>query len=261
MAKKIKSAKLQEEEEEQKGKQSINNIYEEKEDDGLMSINMALEKEQAQSYNNEDENLDDMKDSTEESLMEEETQEEETIVEEIVEEEDSNTIVEKKLQQADEDGASKGYNIPVAQAGRDTNKDKDPIAGEDLGIQEDDFLLSRKVSKEDLFAHNQMQDEELLGSTENKPKDFMNVFNRGPSSKNTPKVDTTNDIENNAMVQKEVAAVQLLRNFHSKDSTEKANTENILSELKIDTDLIKEIEEDKSAYKNDNLIDIIKNLL
>ena len=45
MAKKTKSAKILEEEEEQKGKQSINNIFEEREDDGLMSVNMALEKE------------------------------------------------------------------------------------------------------------------------------------------------------------------------------------------------------------------------
>ena len=259
MAKKTKSAKILEEEEEQKGKQSINNIYEEREDGGLMSVNMALEKEQAESYN-EDDDTDYMDDPTEEPVMEEAT-EEAPLMEEVAQEEETEIIAEAKFQLADEEGASKGFNIPAAKAERDPNKDKDPIEGEDLGLQEDDFLLSRKVSKEDLFIHNQMQDEALLGSTESKPKDFMNVFNRGPSTKNTPKVDTTNDIENNALVQKEVAAKQLLRNFHSRDSTEKANTENILSELKIDTELIKEIEEDKSAYKNDNLIDIIKNLL
>ncbi|MCH2023406.1 MAG: hypothetical protein MK207_13100 [Saprospiraceae bacterium] len=260
MAKKIKSAKLQEEEEEQKGKQSINNIYEEREDDGLMSINMALEKEKAEAYN-EEEDSDYMNDPTEGNIIEDQTKEEDPLNEEMTEEEEFEKNAQLKLQKADEEGASKGYNIPVAQAQRDPKKDKDPIEGEDLGLQEDDFLLSRKVSKEDLYLHNQMQDEELLGSTESKPKDFMDVFNRGPSTNNSPKVDTTKDIENNAMVQKEVAAKQLLRNFHSSDSTEKANTENILSELKIDTELIKEIEEDKSAYKNDNLIDIIKNLL
>ena len=125
----------------------------------------------------------------------------------------------------------------------------------------DRFLLSRKVSKEDLEIHNKMNDEALLGSNERKPKDFMNVFSRGPSTKEQPKVDTSVSIENNALIQKEVAAKQLLRNYHSKDNKEKDNTNNILIELKLDEEIIKEIKEDKKAYQNDNLIDIIKQLM
>ena len=35
-------------------------------------------------------------------------------------------------------------------------KDKDPIEGEDLGLDENDFLLSRKVSLKDLEVHNKL---------------------------------------------------------------------------------------------------------
>jgi hypothetical protein len=234
MAKKNRASKMYEEEEEQKGKLSINNLFAEKEDDDLMSINMALEKEKEKTNSTE-----------EKDRLAQETED----------------LEKEQREKAETEAASKGVKVPEPQAKRDPKKDKDPIEGKDLGLTENDFLLSRKVTIEDLDIHNQMNQEALLGSNVRKPKDFMNVFSRGPSSKDSPKVDTMYDIENNQVVQNKVAAKQLLRNYHSKDSTEKSNTLNIFSELNLDKEILKDIKADKNAYKNDNLIDIIKELL
>ncbi len=234
MAKKTRASKIHKEEEEYKDKLSINNVFDEKEDDDLMSINLALEKE---------------KEETRSAALEEELDDETEVIEEEV---------QKK---ADAEGANKGIQVPKAKAKRDPKKDKDPIEGEDLGLDENDFLLSRKVTKQDLEIHNKLNSEELLGSNVRKPRDFKNIFSRGPSSIETPKVDTMYDIENNQLVQNEVAATQLLRNYHSKDNKEKSNTTNILKELNVEEDILKEIKENKKAFQDQNLIDIIKELL
>jgi hypothetical protein len=263
MAKRIKAPKIKKRKAEEESKISINNEFDEKEDEGMMSVNMAMEKENDISEE-DDQDIIEAYHEEEVSMMEEE--EEETLTEDTKEEEEEPEeetidLAEIKQKKAEEEGKSQGIKIPVAKANRDPKKDKDPIEGEDLGLVENDFLLSRKVSKEDLEIHNKMSDEALLGSNERKPKDFMNVFSRGPSTKEQPKVDTSVSIENNALIQKEVAAKQLLRNYHSKDNKEKDNTNNILTELKLDEEIIKEIKEDKKAYQNENLIEILKELL
>lgn len=234
MAKKSRASKVHEEEEEQMDKLSINNVFEDKESEELMSINMALEQEKEQTNDSD------------------EVQEIDHTAEEIA---------EQQQKKADEEAANKGITIPPAKAQRDPKKDKDPIEGEDLGVDENDFLLSRKVTEKDLEIHNKLNKEQLLGSNVRKPRDFMEVFRRGPSSKETPKIDTMYSIENNQLIQKEVAATQLLRNYHSKDNKEKNNMHHLLLELNLEEDLIKEIKEDKNAYKNQNLIDVIKEMI
>lgn len=274
MAKRIKASKLKKEEEEENLKTSINNVYEAKEEDEAVSVNNALEEEEAANELDEAAILEaymaDETEATEEEEtatmeMEEEAMKTEEIVEEETMEEETEVIevdpIEIKQKIAEETAKSQGLNLPAAEQKRDPKKDKDPIEGEDLGLVENDFLLSRKVSKEDFDLHANVNEEALLGSNERKPKDFLNVFQRGPSTKNQPKVDTSADIENNAVVQKEIAAKQVLRNYHSNDSSEKGNALNIFKELKLDKDIIKEIKEDKRAHQNQNLIEIIRELL
>jgi len=241
MAKKKRASKMYEEEEKQKGKLSINNLFAEKEDDDLMSINMALEKEKEEKSHTEE-------DQDHESH-------EDRLAQEI------ETLEQEQLEKAEVEAASKGVKVPEPQARRDPKKDKDPIEGKDLGLTENDFLLSRKVTIKDLEVHNEMNQEALLGSNVRKPKDFLSVFSRGPSSKDNPKVDTMYDIENNQVVQNHVAAKQLLHNYHSKDSTERANTLNIFLELNLDKEVLKEIKADQNAHKNKDLIETIKRLL
>jgi hypothetical protein len=234
MAKK-RAKKIYDEEEETLKKQSINGVSKDKEQDELMGINAALEQETSNSeYSSEEE----------EALRVEQEQ-----------------LLKKQQEDAETEAASKGVTIPKATAVRDPKKSQDPLEGEDLGLEEDDFLLARKVTKEDLEAHNEVNEEGLLGSNIRKPRDFVSVFSRGPSTNKTPKIDSSVQILNNKDLQKEVAAVQLLHNYHSKDNKEKSNALQVFKELYLDDDIIKEIADDNKAYEDDDLIQIITSRL
>lgn len=232
---KQRAKKIYDEEEETLKKQSINGVSKDKEQDELMGINAALEQETSNSeYSSEEE----------EALKAEQEQ-----------------LLKEQQEDAEKEAASKGVTIPKATAVRDPKKSQDPLEGEDLGLEEDDFLLARKVTKEDLEAHNEVNEEGLLGSNIRKPRDFVSVFSRGPSTNKTPKIDSSVQILNNKDLQKEVAAVQLLHNYHSKDNKEKSNALQVFKELYLDDDIIKEIAEDNKAYEDDDLIQIITSRL
>lgn len=262
MAKRIKASKQKKEAEAEENKISINNIYESREADEVVSVNNQLEQETSNESMDEAEMIEayhleekEFESSSETALLNTKNETpEETTAKEV-------DPMELNQQLAEENAKKQGLNLPAPQQKRDPKKDKDPIEGEDLGLQENDFLLSRKVNQSDLEMHASVNEEALLGSNERKPKDFLNVFRRGPSTKEQPKVDTTAAIENNAIVQKEVAAKQLLRNYHSKDNTEKNNALNIFKELKLTEEMIQEIKEDRGAHKNQNLIETIRELL
>lgn len=198
---------------------------------------------------------------------EEEEQQKMSINRALEKEKETNQLDKKEESTAEQaakvekENLAKGIKIPSAEALRDPQKDKSPIEGEDLGLQENDFLLSRKITEKDLELHNSVNKEALLGSNVRKYRDFMNVFSRGQSSKEKPKVDTMYSIENNQAVQKKIAAKQLLRNYHSQNNKEKNNTLQIFTELRIEDELLTNIKEDKKAFENDNLIDLIKELL
>lgn len=155
------------------------------------------------------------------------------------------------------DTNNEGVNIPPPRARRDPRKDKDPIEGEDLGLQEDDFLLSRKVTPEDLEAHNEINQEGRLGSNMRDPKDFAGIFTRGASTNEAPKVDTVYGIENNYVTQGEVAARQLLRNCHSRDNQEKSNALHILRSMGLDDEVINEIKSNRNAHDDDDLVQMV----
>lgn len=263
MAKRLKASKLKKGKEEEEGRTSINNIYQNEKTDAPVSINYDLnqeevvdemdeaaivkayhaETEEVDNSNTEDADVKDVQGNTEETALIEEDP------------------IDLQEQLATEEAKKQGLNLPDAVQKRDPKKDKDPIEGEDLGLAENDFLLSRRVTKSDLELHINSREEGLLGSNERKPKDFLNVFRRGPSTKKKPKVDTSAAIENNAVIQKEIAAKQLLRNYHSTDNTEKNNTLHIFNELKLDEELMSEINGNRNAYNDQNLIKVIRELL
>jgi len=232
---KQRAKKVYDEEEEDLQKRSINGVFEDKKDDEVIGINAAMEQEKTRS---------------------ESTTEEEAAAKAL-----QKKMLEEQQENAEKEAASNGVTIPKATAVRDPKKSKDPLEGEDLGLEEDDFLLARKVTQEDLEAHNQVNEEGLLGSNIRKPRDFVSVFSRGPSTNNAPKIDSSLPILNNKSLQKEVATVQMLHNYHSKDNKEKSNTLQIFKELYLDEDLIEEIKSDSKAYEDEDLIQIIMNRL
>lgn len=234
MAKK-RAKKIYDEEEETLQKRSINGVFKDKEKDEVMGVNAALEQESNNSEFTSEE---------EESILEQQEQ-----------------LQKEQQEDAEKEAASKGITIPKATAARDPRKSQDPLEGEDLGLEEDDFLLARKVTQDDLKAHNEVNEEGLLGSNIRKPRDFVSVFSRGPSTNESPKIDSSFPILNNKSLQKEVAAVQLLHNYHSKDNKEKSNTLQIFRELYLEEDVIKEIKSDNKAYQDEDLIQLIMNRL
>lgn len=236
---KTKASKVYKEEDEEAEKRSINGVFADKEEDELMSINAALDKEKEKEKEKEVE-------KTPEAELEQEASKKE-----LKTEENKYANINK----------AKGIKVPPPKALRNPKKDKDPLEGEDLGLKEDDFLLTRKITEQDLDVHNKANKKELLGSNVRKSKDLVNVFSRGPSTDEKPKMDTMYAIENNDVMQKEIAAKQLLRNYHSSNNKESNNMKRILKELKVDEEVMKQIKDDKKADKNEKLIDIIKELL
>jgi len=188
------------------------------------------------------------------ALDEEKKQEEE-------EDETKSEELAKLLDEEKKDENNTGRPIPTPKAKRNPKKDIDPLEGDDLGVKEHDFLLKRKVEAEDLEAHMEINEEQFLGSNAETVDDFLEIFKRGASSKTQPKIDTSFNIENNEELQRELAAKQLLRNFHSRDSTEKYNTNLILDELEIEEELMEEIEENSEAYQDEALVQKIRDLL
>jgi hypothetical protein len=231
---KRKASKLHDEEEELLLKRSVNYQEDELNQEELMGINAALEREKEQE-----------EDQQRQKELEEEQQD----------------LLEWQEEEQEAEAVNKGVSLPPAYAKRDPDKDKDPLEGEDLGLDEHDFLLSRKVTELDLDVHNEINEDQLLGSNVRKPKDFLSIFTRGRSTNDAPKIDTTFAIENNALVQKELAARQILNNYHSRDNKEKSNALNVLKELDLDDDVIKEIKSKRNASSDQDLVDLLKELL
>ncbi len=190
---------------------------------------------------------------------------EETIVEQtdedlsvqVSQQEDMITSKKVDLIQEIDESNNEGINIPPARALRDPRKDKDPIEGEDLGLRKGDFLLSRKITPEDLDAHNDIHQDGLLGSNMRHYRDFSEIFSRGVSTDENPKVDTVYGIENNKVDQGEMAAKQLLRNCHSRDGKARNNALHILRPMGLDDDLIQEIKSTSDAHDEDKLVSIV----
>jgi hypothetical protein len=160
---------------------------------------------------------------------------------------------------------SKGIVVPKAEEGRDPKMDEEPIEEEDLGLPEDSFLLDRKVGKLELLIHMNAQEKQFLGSNIRKPRDFASIFENGMSSPEDPKLDMAYEVDQNPEFKKELIAQQLLRNFHSDDSTESRNAQLIFKELdlwddedEIATDFKEELKGDPKAHLNLDLVQVLQ---
>lgn len=160
---------------------------------------------------------------------------------------------------------SKGIIVPKAKKGRDPKMDEEPIEEEDLGLPEGSFLLDRKVGKIELLIHMDAQEKQFLGSNIRKARDFASIFEKGVSNPEDPKLDMAYEIDQNPEFKKELIAQQLLRNFHSDDSTESRNAQLIFKELELwddeddlATDFKDELKGDVKAHFNEKLIQILQ---
>ncbi|MCP4439480.1 MAG: hypothetical protein GY810_11110 [Aureispira sp.] len=167
----------------------------------------------------------------------------------------------KKEEEEEEEETMGGLSIPEAKAKRDPKMDIDPLEGEDLGLDEDDFLADREVNPLDLKAHMKLKKKDLLGSNVRRPRDFASIFDKGKSSKEDPKLDLGYSIHHNTPFKKELIAQQLLRNYHSTESREVANTERIFKEFQLDEETLEEIKTDTLAHENEELIEKLKNII
>jgi len=157
----------------------------------------------------------------------------------------------------------KGKKVPIAKEGRNPKLDATPIEEKDLGLPEESFLLDRKVAKADLKLQMDAQEKQFLGGNIRKVRDFKQIFDKGKSSPENPKLDLAYDIQQSSLAKKELIAQQLLRNYKSEDSHEVSNSEKIFKELKINDDekFVAGLESDAFPFKNEDLIDKIVKLM
>ena len=129
---------------------------------------------------------------------------------------------ESQKVKASKRGNVRGKSMPLLKRLRDTDKDKQPLAPEQMGLSEEDtFLTTREVSPIDLRRHQDVHQKDLLGTNFRKPRDFMRMFDKGQSSKQQPKLDLTYNVEANPDLKRELIAEQILRNLHSRETIER----------------------------------------
>lgn len=149
----------------------------------------------------------------------------------------------------------RGKSMPLLKRLRNTEKDKQPLMPEEMGLAEDDsFLTARKVSPIDLRRHQDVHQKDLLGTNFRKPREFMRMFDKGPSSKQQPKLDLTANIEANPDLKRELIAEQILRNLHSRNRREVQLMEKLLRDAGADKEKIQEYKDDRKAHRNDKFI-------
>lgn len=158
----------------------------------------------------------------------------------------------------------KGKKVPVAKFDRDPDMDLAPIEEKDLGLPEESFLLDRKVTRKDMALQMEVQEKFFLGGNVRKPREFVNIFDKGKSSPMHPKIDFFQDIDMNLGLKKELIAQQMLRNYESTYQRESKNAKIIFKEL----DLLKDEEfseklkdDDESLHENEELIKKVKDNL
>lgn len=166
-----------------------------------------------------------------------------------------------KREEEEEEDTLGGLLIPEAKAKRDPKMDIDPLEEEDLGLEEGDFLADREVQSRDLEAHMELKKKGFLGSNTRRPREFTSIFDKGKSSKDDPKLDLGYRIHHNTPLKKELIAQQLLRNYHSKESSEVSNTKRIFQEFQLDEETLEAIKTDTMAHENEDLIEKLKNII
>jgi hypothetical protein len=152
----------------------------------------------------------------------------------------------------------RGKSLPVLKRTRDTSNDKQPLMPAQMGLSEEDsFLTSRKVTPIDLRRHQEVHKKDLLGTNFRKPRDFMRMFDKGPSTKQQPKLDLSYSIEANPELKRELIVEQVLRNLHSAIRGERVLAEKILIEMGTDKEQMEDFKDDPKANQNREFIEKI----
>jgi hypothetical protein len=152
-------------------------------------------------------------------------------------------------------GSERGKSMPLLKRLRDPNKDKQPLAPEQMGLAEDDsFLTTRELRPIDLRRHQDVHQKDFLGTNFRKPRDFMRMFEKGKSSKQQPKLDLSENIEANPILKKELIAEQVLRNLHSRNRPEVKLMSKLLKDIDVTQDEIQEYKDDRKAHRNKEFI-------
>ncbi len=226
-------------------KLSVNRLKE-GEEEGPISVNRALEKEREEQTANGGKNATNVDD--------------EEVLEQLRE-----SVTEHQGEQKRQTGG-KGKLVPLAKEERNIELDKEPIEEKDLGLGDDDFLLSRKVSKRDLLSHIDAQEKQFLGSNLRKARDFAAIFDRGQSSPEDPKLDLDYSLRQNPELRRQLIAQQLLRNYYSEKEQEQRNANAILKELKLfeNEDFAAALageEDGPPAYENEDIVAMLAKVL
>lgn len=249
-------------------KLSVNRL-EEREIDGPVSVNRALEEERAENdytaksnsvkRNNllnsmEDKEMPLLKGEAKTSKAENFNDRDKELSAFILKGEDESYAKENTL---------KGGKKLLPNEKRDPKIDETPVEEKDLGLPKDNILIQKKVSADDLYVQNEAQDKQFLGANVRKKRDFVSIFRKGKSSKLDPKLDLTYNIKQNPVLKKELIAQQLLKNIKSKSEAESRNTAHIFEEmeLKDDEEFNDNITENAESFNENDLIKkIVKKL-
>jgi hypothetical protein len=158
----------------------------------------------------------------------------------------------------------RGKSMPVLRRRRSSSKDKDGQSPtpEDMGLAEnDEFLLTRKVSAVDLRRHQDVNVKGFLGANFRRPRDFIKMFGRGLSSAEAPKLDLSYNVEANPNLKKQLISEQALCNLHSRVAREAAFAEQILKELGFSKEQIEAFEKDEQAFRDEETVEEVTEVL
>lgn len=165
----------------------------------------------------------------------------------------------QKVQASKRDNV-RGKSMPLLKYLRDPKKDKQPISPEDMGMKEEDaFLTTRQVDIEDLQRHQQVNRKGFLGSNFRKPGDFMRMFDKGPSTKQQPKLDLKNNLDNNPLLKKTLIAQQILCNLKSENRRERVMMEKLLKDMDLDAEIMEELlQTEHTEEQEERLVEFLK---
>lgn len=154
----------------------------------------------------------------------------------------------------------RGKALPLLKYMRNSKKDKQPITPEQLGMdEEDNFLTSRQLDANDLQAHQKVNKKGFLGTNFKKPADFMRMFDKGPSTKQQPKLDLKNNLEQNPLIKKTLIAQQILCNLKSEERRERVMMEKLLKDMDLDEEIMEQLlEGEYTEEQEQNLIEFLK---
>ena len=177
-----------------------------------------------------------------------------------------NRSLEKQDRQDKKGSKWRGKALPVLKNERDIKDDKEPITPEDLGLQpEDEFLIERKLTATDMRKHQDTHEKDFLGTNMRRSRDFLQMFDKGSSSEEKPKMDLAYNVEFSPNTKKQLIAEQMLRNLESSKKRESDLADKILKEMiagkasEEEMEEIEEVEDFRDPEITENIANFIPN--